>query len=126
MLGALKPGEQWMGKEFFSPAIGSTAFNFRRRSNGIVVAFSVEGWGALDELMAKALALPEMQSWRIRCWLTERSELGQFAQGQAHQQTRSSVRATNLPVTLNSLKALPSKPLTLRQSHLIDYIRSIS
>ena len=39
----------------------STAFNFRRRSNGIVVAFSAEEWGARGELMDRALALPEMQ-----------------------------------------------------------------
>jgi hypothetical protein len=54
MLKALKPGEQWMGREFFGyTGKGSTAFNFRRRSNGIVVAFSAEEWRALGELMAK-------------------------------------------------------------------------
>ena len=43
MLAALKPGEQWMGEEFLGyTGKGSTAFNFRRRSNGIVVAFPVE------------------------------------------------------------------------------------
>jgi hypothetical protein len=63
MLKALKPGEQWwMGREFFGyTGKGSTAFNLRRRSNGIVVAFSAEAWCALGELMDRALALPEMQ-----------------------------------------------------------------
>jgi hypothetical protein len=63
MLSALKPGgEAWMGTEFFGyTGKGSTAFNFRRRRNGIVVAFSVAEWGALGELMYKALALPELQ-----------------------------------------------------------------
>ena len=63
MLKALKPGEPgWMGEEFFGyTGKGSTAFNFRRRSNGIVVAFSAEEWRALGELMDRALALPEMQ-----------------------------------------------------------------
>ncbi len=62
MLSALKPGEQWMGREFFGyTGEGSTAFNFHGRRNGIVVAFSVEEWGALGELMYKALALPVLQ-----------------------------------------------------------------
>jgi hypothetical protein len=62
MLKGLKPGEQWMGREFFGyTGKGATAFNFCRRRNGIVVAFSVEEWGALGELMFKALALPELQ-----------------------------------------------------------------
>ena len=63
MLKALKPGEPgWMGEEFFGyTGKGSTAFNFRRRSNGIVVAFSAEEWRAVGELMERALALPEMQ-----------------------------------------------------------------
>ena len=63
MLKALEPGEQgWMGREFFGyTGKESTAFNFRRRSNGIVVAFSAEEWRALGELMERALALPEMQ-----------------------------------------------------------------
>lgn len=62
MLKELKPGESWRSKEFFGyTAKGPTAFNFRRRSNGIVVAFSAEEWRALGELVDKALALPEMQ-----------------------------------------------------------------
>ncbi len=63
MLKALKPGEQgWMGREFFGyTGQGRTAFNFRRRRNGIVIAFSAEEWRALGELMDRALALPEMQ-----------------------------------------------------------------
>ena len=62
MLKVLKPGEQWMGREFFGyTGEGGTAFNFRRRGNGIVVAFSAEEWRALGELMDRALALPEMQ-----------------------------------------------------------------
>jgi hypothetical protein len=62
MLSALKPGEQWMGREFFGYAgEGPTASSFRSRRNGIVVAFSVEEWGALGELMYKALALPVLQ-----------------------------------------------------------------
>jgi len=63
MLKALEPGEQgWMGREFFGyTGKDSTAFNFRRRSNGIVIAFSAEEWRALGELMDRALALPEMQ-----------------------------------------------------------------
>jgi hypothetical protein len=63
MLRTLKPGEQWMGREFFGyTGKGATAFNFRRRSNGIVVAFSAEEWFALGELLAKALALPELHA----------------------------------------------------------------
>ena len=51
-----------MGTEFFGcTGKGPTAFNFRRRRNGIVVAFSVEEWGVLGELMAKTLALPELR-----------------------------------------------------------------
>jgi len=62
MLSALKPGGQWMGTEFFGyTGEGPTAFNFRSLHNGIVVAFSVEEWGALGELMYKALALPVLQ-----------------------------------------------------------------
>ena len=63
MLKALKPGGPgWMGREFFGyTGKNSTAFNFRRRSNGIVVAFSAQEWRALGELMERALALPEMQ-----------------------------------------------------------------
>ncbi len=62
MLSALKPAEQWMGREFFGyTGEGATAFNFRSLHNGIVVAFSVEEWGALGELMYKALALPVLQ-----------------------------------------------------------------
>jgi hypothetical protein len=62
MLKALKPGQPWMGREFFGyTGRDSTAYNFRRRSNGIVVAFSTEEWRSLGELMAKALALPELQ-----------------------------------------------------------------
>ena len=62
MLSALKPGGQWMGTEFFGyTGEGPTAFNFRSLRNGIVVAFSVEEWGALGELMYKALALPVLQ-----------------------------------------------------------------
>jgi hypothetical protein len=63
MLKALKPGEPgWIGQEFFGyTGKSSTAFNFRRRSNGIVVAFSAEEWRALCVLMDRALALPEMQ-----------------------------------------------------------------
>lgn len=61
MLNALKPREQWMGREFFGyTGEGRTAFNFRRRSNGIVIAFSADEWRALGELMGRALALPEM------------------------------------------------------------------
>ena len=45
----------------FSTGKDSPAFNFRRRSNGIVVAFSEQEWRALGELMDRALALPEMQ-----------------------------------------------------------------
>jgi predicted DNA-binding protein len=62
MLKELQPGESWRSKEFFGyTAKGPTAFNFRRRGNGIVVAFSAEEWQALGEMMDKALALPEMQ-----------------------------------------------------------------
>jgi len=51
-----------MGREFFGyTGKDSTAFNFRRRSNGIVIAFSAEEWRVLGELMDRALALPEMQ-----------------------------------------------------------------
>jgi hypothetical protein len=63
MLQMLKPGEQWLAREFFGyTGKGPTAFNFRSRRNGIVIAFSVEEWGALGELMYKALALPELQA----------------------------------------------------------------
>lgn len=62
MLKALKPGEQWSGREFFGyTGKGDAAFNFRRRGNGIVIAFSAEEWRALGELMDRALALPEMR-----------------------------------------------------------------
>jgi hypothetical protein len=62
MLKALKPGQPWMGREFFGyTGRDFTAYNFRRRSNGIVVGFSAEEWRSLGELMAKALALPELQ-----------------------------------------------------------------
>lgn len=62
MLGALKPGEQWMGREFFRL--------HRQGLDGIQlppaeqrrVAFSVAEWGALGELMDRALALPELHS----------------------------------------------------------------
>jgi hypothetical protein len=71
MLKALKPGEQgWMGREFFGyTGQGRTAFNFRRRRNGIVIAFSAEEWRALGELMDRALALPEMQLVLEDSWL---------------------------------------------------------
>jgi hypothetical protein len=62
MLRVLKPGEQWLAREFFGyTGKGPTAFNFPGRRNSIVVAFSVEEWGALGELMYKALGLPELQ-----------------------------------------------------------------
>ncbi len=63
MLKALQPGGRgWLGREFFGyTGKGPTAFNFRRRSNGVVVAFAAEEWGALGELMERALALPEMR-----------------------------------------------------------------
>jgi hypothetical protein len=48
MLRALKPGEQWLAREFFGyTGEGPTAFNFRSRRNGIVIACSGEEWDAL-------------------------------------------------------------------------------
>ena len=62
MLGALKPGEQWRGQEFFGYADRTGAsFQFRRRSNGITLSFSNEEWRALGELVNKGLQLPELQ-----------------------------------------------------------------
>jgi hypothetical protein len=62
MLRTLKPGGPWLGREFFGyPGKEASAFNFCRRSNGIVLAFSTQQWCALRELMTKALALPELQ-----------------------------------------------------------------
>jgi hypothetical protein len=62
MLWALKPGEQWTGREFFGYADRTGAsFQFRRRINGITLTFSAEEWRALGEMVDKALALPEMQ-----------------------------------------------------------------
>jgi hypothetical protein len=63
MLRMLKPSEQWMSREFFGyTGQGAPAFNFRRRSNGILVAVSAEEWFAFGELLAKALALPELHA----------------------------------------------------------------
>jgi hypothetical protein len=62
MLGALKPSEQWTGREFFGYADRTGAsFQFRRRNNGITITFSSEEWRALGELVNKALELPELQ-----------------------------------------------------------------
>jgi hypothetical protein len=60
MLTGLKPGDQRRGREFFGYT-SENAFHFRRRSNGISITFSPEEWRALGELMAKALALPDLQ-----------------------------------------------------------------
>jgi len=62
MLKALKPGALWTGREFFGyTGKDAAAFDFRRRSSGISIAFSEDEWSALGELMSKALALPELQ-----------------------------------------------------------------
>ena len=62
LLGALKPSEQWTGREFFGYADRAGGlFQFRRRSNGITITFSGEEWPALGELVNKALELPELQ-----------------------------------------------------------------
>lgn len=74
MLKALQTGRHaWMGREFFGyTGKGRMTFNFRRRSNGIVLAFSAEERG---ELMGKARALPKWTScWKMRRWCPESSQ----------------------------------------------------
>jgi hypothetical protein len=62
LLGALKPSEQWTGREFFGYADRTGgSFQFRRRSNGITITFSSDEFRALGELVNKALELPELQ-----------------------------------------------------------------
>jgi hypothetical protein len=57
MLKALKPGEQggWPGRSSVTRQ-GLIAFNFRRRSNGIVAAFSAEECVGLGVLMDRTVA----------------------------------------------------------------------
>lgn len=76
MVNMLQSGEQWAGRYFFGYSSGSSrAFNFYRREDGIVVAFSAEEWGGLAQLMDKAFALPETQwRWKMPPWRTENSD----------------------------------------------------
>jgi hypothetical protein len=62
MLRAIKPGVSWTGREFFGyTGKDAKAFNFHRRSNGIVIVLSAKEWHDLGELIGKALNLPELQ-----------------------------------------------------------------
>jgi hypothetical protein len=62
MLIELKLGNFWDGRQFFAYTSEKAAtFAFRQRANGISIVFSPSEWRALAELMAKALALPEVQ-----------------------------------------------------------------
>lgn len=53
---------EWPGRKFLGNTDqGRTAFNFRRRSNGIVAAFSAEERRAPGELTDRVLVLSKMQ-----------------------------------------------------------------
>ncbi len=66
MLAHLVPGRTWDGKHFYGYTDQAVSdkrmrFCFRRRMDGVAIVLSTEDWQCLKDLLARAVALPELQ-----------------------------------------------------------------
>jgi hypothetical protein len=66
LLARLKAGDDWTGREFrgYTNAVAgepATRFCFLHRNEGFAISFTRDDWESLQDLLGRALALPELQ-----------------------------------------------------------------